>query len=96
MSQQLESPAVPVGPTVRCECRRCGVHVVATAGFSLGGCCANCGSYDIAPIEEKAAPAPDPVPADSLGRRRGAGNRARTARPRGARHSVIAPVASAH
>lgn len=36
--------------SVRCACRRCGAHVIATRGFVLAGNCDNCGSYDLVPL----------------------------------------------
>jgi hypothetical protein len=39
---------------VRCECGRCGAHVVGLLGYTLGGCCNNCGSYDITPLDRAA------------------------------------------
>jgi Zn finger protein HypA/HybF involved in hydrogenase expression len=37
---------------VRCECLRCGAHVIATRSYSLGGYCGNCGSYELRVLDE--------------------------------------------
>jgi hypothetical protein len=34
----------------RCECRRCGVHMITDVGFKVAGSCRNCGSFDLVPI----------------------------------------------
>ncbi len=38
---------------VRCSCRYCGAHVVAQAGYRIGGQCMNCGSFDLAVLAER-------------------------------------------
>ena len=35
---------------VRCRCMRCGVHTMARLGYTLGGSCDNCGSYQLEPM----------------------------------------------
>ena len=44
------TPEPPVWQRMRCECRRCGVHVVTNVGYTVAGECANCGSYELSPI----------------------------------------------
>ena len=36
---------------VRCACGVCGTHINAVKAFRVAGCCANCGSYDLRPID---------------------------------------------
>jgi len=41
------------GPgAMRCACRRCGAHTIASVGFRIGGNCHNCGSYELTPVPE--------------------------------------------
>jgi hypothetical protein len=36
---------------VRCACAKCGTHTNAVKAFRVAGSCANCGSYDLQPID---------------------------------------------
>ena len=36
----------------RCECRRCGVHMITDVGFKVAGSCRNCGSFELVPIAD--------------------------------------------
>ena len=41
----------------RCSCARCGVHVMGAVGkATLGGRCANCGSYELVPLTRRRPP----------------------------------------
>jgi len=35
---------------VRCGCLRCGAHTMGALGYTLGGSCQNCGSYELEPM----------------------------------------------
>jgi hypothetical protein len=48
----ISAPA-PLPREVRCICGRCGCHAIALAArATLGGNCGNCGSYELAPLDE--------------------------------------------
>jgi hypothetical protein len=47
---------------VRCACAVCGTHTNALKTFRITGSCANCGSFDLMPIDG-AAPLDGPVAA---------------------------------
>ncbi len=36
----------------RCECRRCGVHMITDVGFKVAASCRNCGSFELVPIAD--------------------------------------------
>lgn len=52
----------PLVTDVRCECGRCGAHVIVRAALTIGGSCGNCGSYELTPVTVAPAPIPIPVP----------------------------------
>jgi hypothetical protein len=54
MTSAAPTLAPPVHPVrrVRCLCAHCGAHVMGLLGYTLGGCCDNCGSYEISPLDE--------------------------------------------
>jgi hypothetical protein len=45
----LSSPPRP--HDIRCVCDHCGVHVLAVVSWRVNGCCGNCGSYELTPLE---------------------------------------------
>ena len=54
-------PLARIAPQViRCACDVCGAHTNAVKTFRITGSCANCGSYELTPIEG-AAPLGGPV-----------------------------------
>ena len=56
------TPARPVPQVVRCACAVCGTHTNALKSFRVTGSCANCGSFDLHPVEG-AAPLGGPLAA---------------------------------
>lgn len=46
-----EAPAPGRLHRARCACGRCGAHTFTNVGFTVGGSCPNCGSFDLVPVD---------------------------------------------
>jgi len=49
--QSVSHPERPAPQLVRCACMICGTHTNAVRTFRITGSCANCGSFDLVPVE---------------------------------------------
>jgi hypothetical protein len=58
------NPAVEADATLRCECGRCGTHVVVRRSWQITGQCGNCRSYDLRALVAAVPPATPPAVVD--------------------------------
>lgn len=53
----LPRPAPGASPRAlhraRCSCQCCGAHTYTNVGYTIGGNCPNCGSFDLVPIADR-------------------------------------------
>lgn len=58
------NPPASLGAKVRCECARCGAHVLVRRSWQISGWCQNCRSYDVRPLATATPPATPPALVD--------------------------------